>query len=680
MGKSKSKKKLYNRNNPINQTNQSKTSTNIDKNHLLSKLSSIRDEDKIDGCDLLKNVFELVGDEKMYKTIFVPPILNKLAILLVDPSNIVRLHALYVVRRLSGHTSNNNDIVHTFSKNDNDNNDHKNFCDLCMQHGILTIVQTLIPQVLLQITQSINEDSIAFVDSVIGSFVNIYMFSSNNSNIMGEFDENIVNIVCQSIMIPDLSKHIFNLLLCLIAIISESRLKLCQILITSHAFKHISSVACGQVVKGNDDSSLDISSVVTCMEITLNAIVNFSSIKESNILPSLECLVQHINTLFVGSSNLITTTYEPLPSQVISTYMHLCSLLKKLTDYRDIERDQFAAEMDMEDDCEGKDEFGELYTKRKSFSEVFWNVFPVKDVQQVHNALSSHLDLLIQHTIQTKILVASQDLIDFLLSFNRNASCLVTLLHWKGGHVNTGGLDITETFLKMCLQNTSLITALITSLQEQSQVQIEEQQNLNLNTSKIKVAYAEDNAPDASTTLYNVMKALTNSLQVISAVLLWSREDQVTMVEKFQNLILNSDITWLIRVISIPDDDIFEISTRIISLLAHENMPAPSNFVLTLALHRRLEIVSKMETKEDLHTVNAGLECIIDLHSSDNPAFLNGYIKLKTNDFLAQVYDKFNQCLTTKIGKSLDKQIVEEFQETMMNTSNFIQYKASFLQ
>ena len=109
-------------------------------------------------------------------------------------------------------------------------------------------------------------------------------------------------------------------------------------------------------------------------------------------------------------------------------------------------------------------------------------------------------------------------------------------------------------------------------------------------------------------------------------------------------------------------------------------MPAPSNFVLTLALHRRLEIVSKMETIEDLHTVNAGLECIIDLHSSDNPAFLNGYIKLKTNDFLAQVYDKFNQCLTTKIGKSLDKQIVEEFQETMMNTSNFIQYKASFLQ
>ena len=35
-----------------------------------------------------------------------------------------------------------------------------------------------------------------------------------------------------------------------------------------------------------------------------------------------------------------------------------------------IERDQFAAEMDMEDDCEGKDEFGELYTKRKSFSET----------------------------------------------------------------------------------------------------------------------------------------------------------------------------------------------------------------------------------------------------------------------------------------------------------------------
>ena len=663
------------------QTNQSKTSTNIDKNHLLSKLSSIKDEDKIDGCDLLKNVFELIGDEKMYKSIFVPPILNKLAILLVDPSNDVRLHALYVIRRLSGHTSHNND--NSNNNNSNSDDDYKNFCDLCIKHGILTIIQTLVPQVLLQITQSINEDSIAFVDSVIGSFVNIHMFSGNGTNIMETFDVNTVHIVCQSIMTSGLSRPIFNLLLCLIAIISESKLELCQILISSDAFKHISNVACGQVAEGNDDTSLDISSVVTCMEITLNAILNFSSFKENNNIPSLETLVRRINSVFVGSSYQVTTPPQPLSSQVISTYMHLCSLLKKLADYRDIERDQYTAtmtEMDTEVDGEGQEEFDELYKKRKNLSETFWNVFPVKDVQQVHSALSSHLYLLVQHTVQTKILVASQDLIDFLQAFNKNTSCLVTLLHWKQGDANigAGSLSITEAFLRMCLHNASLLTDLITSLQGHNQTR-EEQQQQNQDISTIKIAYAEENAPDASITLHNLIKALSKTLQILSVILLWGREEQIAMMEEYRNLILNSDIAWLLRAISIPNDNVFELSTQIISALAHENMPAPSNFVLTLALQRRLESVSAMDTEQNLHIVNAGLECIIDLHSSDDQEFLNSYSKLKTNDFLAQVYDKFNHCLSARSVRSLDKEILEQFQETLMNTANFIQYKASFL-
>jgi hypothetical protein len=119
-------------------------------------------------------------------------------------------------------------------------------------------------------------------------------------------------------------------------------------------------------------------------------------------------------------------------------------------------------------------------------------------------------------------------------------------------------------------------------------------------------------------------------------------------------------------------------------------LPTVLNALLTNALLRRLQDPNAYAcetTQQDkqarllegcMQVMDSSFNAIIDLHTSDEPAFLATYAKLQCTTKLSERGNLFAQQLHAGSGK-LDSSDLEKFSETWENLQNFIQYKLTFV-
>lgn len=115
-------------------------------------------------------------------------------------------------------------------------------------------------------------------------------------------------------------------------------------------------------------------------------------------------------------------------------------------------------------------------------------------------------------------------------------------------------------------------------------------------------------------------------------------------------------------------------------------LTAPLHFVLTNALLRRLEESYAVST-EHMHgsaehsrllLMDACFNALIDIHSSDDEAYLQHYRKLQCSDKLAKQYQEFRKHMAGKRAQFSTEEW-EQLEETAENVMAFVQYKSSFL-
>jgi hypothetical protein len=156
----------------------------------------------------------------------------------------------------------------------------------------------------------------------------------------------------------------------------------------------------------------------------------------------------------------------------------------------------------------------------------------------------------------------------------------------------------------------------------------------------------------------------------------------------------------LCRCIAFPNINISKSSVGCLSILASkENDESLSNqlfshqlnALLSNAIVKRLEgiISSNQIDGSGLSLLGACLNCLIDLHSSDNLAILDNYEKLKISitmkNALNLCYDVLTQKRTIQQQKQLHLEdqddydsYTESLQEILENVNNFLEYKEKF--
>jgi hypothetical protein len=114
------------------------------------------------------------------------------------------------------------------------------------------------------------------------------------------------------------------------------------------------------------------------------------------------------------------------------------------------------------------------------------------------------------------------------------------------------------------------------------------------------------------------------------------------------------------------------------------------NALLTNALLRRLQDANAYscdtaQQDKQLRLLEGGMQlmdscfnAIIDLHTSDDPAFLSNYVKLQCAGKLRERGEFFSNKLGSTAAAKLDRSDLEKFSETLENLESFIQYKAGF--
>jgi hypothetical protein len=79
-----------------------------------------------------------------------------------------------------------------------------------------------------------------------------------------------------------------------------------------------------------------------------------------------------------------------------------------------------------------------------------------------------------------------------------------------------------------------------------------------------------------------------------------------------------------------------------------------------------------------MQLMDSCFNAIIDLHTSDDTAFLSNYVKLQCAGKLQERGEFFSNKLGSTAAAKLDRSDLEKFSETLENLESFIQYKAGF--
>ena len=110
------------------------------------------------------------------------------------------------------------------------------------------------------------------------------------------------------------------------------------------------------------------------------------------------------------------------------------------------------------------------------------------------------------------------------------------------------------------------------------------------------------------------------------------------------------------------------------------------NWLLSNAILRTLDNINIKECRADqnIYLVEICLSAFVDLHSSDDPVLLQNFIKLKSIDKLGSAVVVFEAAVrdfsdaTTRDSADNFQTAITDFQDTLLNTHSFIEYKANY--